>query len=65
MTQPHCCIIFGNKICLNYNGVEHKVVFPQLFVNKDTSVHHLLLYTKKRPGTLVLVEQVFNITYHV
>ena len=18
MTQPHCCIIFGNKICLNY-----------------------------------------------
>ena len=24
MTQPHCCIKFGDKICLNYIGNMHE-----------------------------------------
>ena len=38
------------------NRGEHEVVFPQLFVNKDTSVHNSSFYKEKyRSGPLVLV----------
>ena len=40
--------------------IEHEVVFPLLFVNKDTSVHNLLFY-RKNTG----LEQALCITCHV
>ena len=46
--------VFGPKIWLkskkfaheSHNPVEHRIIFPQLFINKGTSVHNLLFYTK-------------------
>ena len=32
MTQPHCCIMFGNTICLNYMAAKFGV-----FVGEDHS----------------------------
>ena len=45
MTQPHCCIIFGNKICLNYRvqtNIESKSEHKSLFLASSSVMISLL-----------------------
>ena len=66
MTQPHCCVKFGNKICLNYQRVQKYLISSNTVNNLYTfqKIKRNIFYGKFCFSRTQIVH-VFRIKYFV